>query len=340
MTLPPPVPADILDRVTAAFTRASGRPPRSVVQIKRQNAVFRIVDADGAIHFLKVYTKGWNGYGASTWIAVHREAAAWEIMGALGLGAPRVLAADESTDNPLGQPHLVTSGLPGGPLFECLGTRDQPGPHDAHVLRHLGRFLGTLHSHRFPHTGPLLRGGPPPLQPGDYHFLSWSRQGMEAWWHDTREADAAKLDAPTRAACDAFVRAQIPRATEDMADPPFVHGDCHAHQFFCDPGQDHAITGVIDLECAQSSERGPDFAKLFIELIGHFSPRTDWLEPFWEGYGAVYDFDLLRLHLLLFQEINFKCLGPRNWPGDRQAVVNHILHATDYPSLVRWIPHP
>ena len=213
------------------------------------------------------------------------------------------------------------------------------GPRIPDVLCHLGRFLGKLHSKRFHHTGPLLRGGPPPLQPGDYHFLSWSRQGMENWWRETCEADDTQLVATTRAARHAFVHSQIPRAVEEMAAPRFVHGDCPAHQFFCDPAQGHVITGVIDLECAQSSERGPDFAKLFIELVGHFSPRTDWLDPFWEGYGAVYDFDLLRLHLLLFQDLNFKCLGMRSWPGDRQAIVSHILKSRDYPSLSRWARH-
>jgi aminoglycoside phosphotransferase (APT) family kinase protein len=336
LSIPPPAPADILDRVAAAFTRAAGAPPRSVVQIKHHNDVFRIEDGGAAVYFLKYYTKGWSGHGASTWVSVHREAAAWNTMRELGLGTPRILAADESIDNPLGQPHLITSCLTGRPLFDCVGTRDQPGDHDATVLRQLGCFLGTLHSQRYAHTGPLLPGYlQAPLKPDDYHFYSWSRQGMETWWRDTRAADATLLEAATLAARDAFVAAQIPRAVADMADPRLVHGDCHAHQFFCDPADGHAITGVIDLECAQSSEPGQDFAKLFIELIGHFAPRTDWLGAFWEGYGRLYDFDLLRLHLLLFQHGNFKCVGPRNWPGNHDAIVSRILRSADYVSLAK-----
>jgi len=311
-----------------------------VRQIKQRNEVFEIDDADGSPCFLKYYTKGWTGYGAATWVSVHREARAWELMRGLGLGSPEVLAADETIDNPLEQPHLITRRLPGRPLFDSLGTRDQPGPHDATIVREVGRFVGRMHAQRFPHTGPLSPGYlEKPVAADDYHFVSWSRQGMEAWWQGTRADDADHLESATAAARETFVAEHLPRAVAAMADPRFVHGDCHAHQFFCDPDDAHRITGVIDLECAQSSERGPDFLKLFIELTGHFAPRTDWIDPFWDGYGEVYDFDLLRLYLLIFQQVNFKCYPPsRAWPGDREKIVRHLLTARDYHTLARDFP--
>lgn len=325
-----PIDNEVISQV---FRLATGQFPKGVKQIKDKNVVFEVSDSNGALFYLKFYNKGWGGYGADTWPQAAKEATAWRLMRDIGLRAPEILACDLTTHNPIGQPYLLSRGLAGRPLTTVLAEVGLVPD----IFEALGAFLGKLHSCRFAHPGPIINGPPSaPPSKDEYHFLAWTRFGLESWIEQTRKADSELLPDNLRTELDTFYREQAPRAISTMGDPRFLHGDCHAHQFFLSFLQDTwTIEGVVDLECAQSGIRGQDIAKLFIELIGALPKQNGWLQSFWSGYGEVYDFDLLRFHLLIFEHVNFKCLGPRSWLGTREEIVRHILSARDYQALAQ-----
>lgn len=320
----------LLRAVGAAFFEATGDRADRIVHLKKRNEVFRI-ESGGDLFFLKYSTKGWNGYGAATAVSVAREASAWRMMANAGLGAPEVVAADRTCDNPLGTPLLLTRRLPERAFTDWL----EESGDDPELFRTLGAFLRRLHAQRFPYAGPLIDGPPQaPLEPDAYHFLSWSEQGLRSWVEETRRADAERIPGELQRCLTPFYEEGIREAIPRINDPRLVHGDCHAHQFLLTRGEKGwRVEGVVDLECAQCGATGPDFAKLFIELIGRLRPGSAWLQPFWEGYGEIYPLDLLRFHLAIFQHINFRIHGRHSWPEQRAICLQHLLRARSYGAL-------
>jgi Ser/Thr protein kinase RdoA (MazF antagonist) len=308
--------------------------------IKAHNHVYRLTCGSDAF-YLKTYTKDWYGGDiAGTGFHVDHEAAAWRILADHGLSVPAVVHADQTLSNPLRRPFLLTRSLAGLPLTDHLKTVD---PVEAKaMLRCVGAYLGQMHAIAFPFPGYLSSQGPAAEpSPGEWQHPIWTFQAfrkaaLAVWEHDCASVPQSIVDWTL----DLF--ADHEQALANAYRPPhFVHGDCHAHQFFLvrrDEGWH--VAGVVDMEVASAGDCGADWVKLMIEMAGSFPASMRWWEPLFEGYGSVPDLPLLKVRLLAAAHINYTCLGDRSWPGTRAQIMAHILAAGNWESLldVRGIP--
>jgi thiamine kinase-like enzyme len=125
---------------------------------------------------------------------------------------------------------------------------------------------------------------------------------------------------------------------EDLAavyEPPhFVHGDCHAHQFFIESrGGAWRVSGVVDIEVASAGDSGMDVGKFSKEMAPRYDSSTRWWVPFFEGYGGEPSFELMKLRLAGSPHITFIVYGEHSWPGTRAEITRHILDAADWEHL-------
>jgi hypothetical protein len=120
----------------------------------------------------------------------------------------------------------------------------------------------------------------------------------------------------------------------EFVPPRFTHGDCHAGQFFLYSEDDERhVSGFVDLEVSSAGDCVTDLLKLGIELAGHLPLGSRWWEPLFGGYGGEPDFELFRLRLLGWDEINFKCHGEDKWPQTREEHLRQLLAARDWAEL-------
>jgi hypothetical protein len=93
--------------------------------------------------------------------------------------------------------------------------------------------------------------------------------------------------------------------------------------------------GILDLEVSSAGCPLFDFTKLFIELVGqHRGTGYRWWEPLFDGYGGVPDLHAMRLLLAASNHLDFTCPGDHSWPSDREAVLDRILTATSWETLL------
>ena len=117
----------------------------------------------------------------------------------------------------------------------------------------------------------------------------------------------------------------------DYAEPRFVHGDCHASQFFLYPHQgDWRVSGVLDMEVASAGDFGADFLKLFIEMAWVCPVEARWWEALFKGYGSEPDFNRMKLRMLAAHHSNYAWL----WTASREEILAHALAADTWPSLL------
>lgn len=99
--------------------------PLDVVFLRSANHTWRI-DTDRGAFFLKAHSKDWYaGLVAAAGGAVAHEAGAHQMLEANGFATPTVVAAEQSADNPLGWPYLLTERLAGASLLNVVDVGDQ-----------------------------------------------------------------------------------------------------------------------------------------------------------------------------------------------------------------------
>jgi aminoglycoside phosphotransferase (APT) family kinase protein len=311
--------------------RAGGDGPVRLTPIAERNHVWRLQHGPDA-SFLKVYTKDWYGDDPTgTGFCVAHEVAGWAALRRAGLAVPAVALADEGCDNPLGRPYLLTRELRGESLTAILARERSLDP-----LRAVGRYLDRAHTITFPHPGYLTSTGPnEPLRAGSWQHRCWSAEQRQrdalATLDRTRDrltpAVAARLEATLAHLATALAPAYRP--------PRFVHGDCHAHQFFLSHQDgEWAVSGVLDLEVSSAGDSGEDFLQRCTELATVLDPATRWWEAFFAGYGSVPSFDLLRLRFLGTTPEAYAWLAGRGWPETWQGLVEHSLRAQGWRELL------
>jgi hypothetical protein len=162
------------------------------------------------------------------------------------------------------------------------------------------------------------------------------------------EADVARLSSPLVERLRTLLSTIEEVLAPACAPPRFVHGDCHAHQFFLDrEGEDWHVSGVLDLEVASAGDCGEDLMKFSIELAARFPVAMRWWEPLFLGYGRQPDFELFCLRLLGASEAELTCHGEGTWPGTREQVLTRLATAREWadlfttrePQLGRNTPH-
>jgi aminoglycoside phosphotransferase (APT) family kinase protein len=294
------------------------------------NHVWQIDSGDDRF-FLKSHTKDWYEWDLrlAPTLAVDHEADAYAILKANGLATPTVLTAEESWDNPLGRPYLLLRGLAGHPFTETV--RDES--RLAAAGRRVGAYLRGMHAITFDRPSYLGRVHREQAVDPDvwlHHGSAFepALAAIEATW----AVDAKTVPGALMAAVKQFFAAHRAAFRASFSPPRFAHGDCHAHQFFVDQSNG-VVTGVVDMEVSNAGNPLGDFLKLGIEMAGLLPAESRWWEPIFAGYGCEPDFDLVKLSLLVADEINFKCLGADSWRGSRAEVLSRLLAARGWDEL-------
>jgi len=187
-----------------------------------------------------------------------------------------------------------------------------------------------MHDIRFPYPG-YIRSEMPSAYPDRtrwQHFI-WTFDALEQYaeqaWAQDEAAGLGDVIVQVRDYLQIH-GADLKKAYEE---PTFTHGDCHAHQFFvANTAGTWDVTGICDMEVSSAGDCGNDLVKFTLEMAGLFSASTAWWQPFLEGYGNAYPFELHKLRMLM--------AGPENywpWPGSRRAILEHLLKATSWEEL-------
>lgn len=300
--------------------------------LRPSNHSWRIV-ADGEAFYVKAHTKPWY-HGEPSPDVVRHEITAHRLLREADLPTPEVVGSSLSCDNPLRWPYLLTRELEGEALTDLLPRLRQQAAEAA--LRAVGRHLAGMHAITFEHPGPLIDGPPAaPPDPESWQHWIWRPERLlnqaYALWAD----DAAQVGAATMDTVSGLLADQLPALRQTYQPPRFVHGDCHASQFFLARANgDWHVTGVVDMEIASAGSPLEDFLKFSIEMAGRFGARSlRWWEPLFDGYGTLVNVDLLRLRLLAAGHLNFACHGPNSWPGTRAQIVRHLTTARTWTEL-------
>ena len=325
-------PEQLSDQQVADLRRLAGLGGAAhAALLKRHNHVYRITRGDD-VFFLKTYTKDWYGEDViGTGGCVEHETAAWSMLAGHGIPVPEVVLARRDCDTPLDRPLLMTRKLRGTALTELLahsGERDFRA-----VLAAAGAFLRRVHLIAFEQLGYIMDGGPTGLpEDGGWQHGLWSARQTQRDALAVLAADRPRLSPALVHRLEARLQNMAALLAPGFEPPRFTHGDCHASQFFLyqDDGQ-WRVSGFVDLEVASAGDCVGDLLKFCTEMAVTFPSRSRWWEPFFSGYGETPPFDLFRLRLLGWHEVNFACYGKPIRP--REAFLTHLLDARDWADL-------
>jgi aminoglycoside phosphotransferase (APT) family kinase protein len=171
-----------------------------------------------------------------------------------GIGS-RPLAMDDSADNPLGAPYLVSTFAP--------GVVREPSAWDPPLLRAHARRLAVLHQRRLALAGPV--GGT-----GSRLDIVDEFDGAYSWW---RSAHPEVAETPEAAALARLIRPRLAAAAPafDGIDYALIHGDLVATNVVVDPS---GTPRYIDWEWARIGDVANDLA-----LIGGRITGGPWYVP-------------------------------------------------------------
>jgi aminoglycoside phosphotransferase len=307
--------------------------PAEVTFVKANNHVYRI-SAGGSGYFLKTYTKAWYGSDVRlTGFCVEHEVCAWDVLRRHGLATPDVVVAAKSCENPLGRPFVVTRELRGRSLTGLLKIADAQTFRQ--LLETAGAYLRRVHDITFRFPGYISCSGPDgPLQDDEWQHPCWTARQTQRSAFEMLESDRSRLSPDTARRLEELFSTMDAALAVEFEPPRFTHGDCHAGQFFLYfEGAQWHVSGFVDLEVASAGDCVVDLLKLGIELASDLPPSTRWWEPLFKGYGREPDFELFRLRLLGWDEINFKCHGEEKWPRTREEHLKQLLAARTWAEL-------
>jgi aminoglycoside phosphotransferase (APT) family kinase protein len=311
------------------FKTGDGPAPH-VTLFKTYNHVFKI-ETKSNIYYLKTHTKDW--YAKDPKLVGHlpsRESFAWQLMRVYGLSTPIVVVIDSTCENAIERPYLVTEQLTGDPLTNLIEKVSKKGSH--RIIRSVGAYLRKMHSITFKSSGILTPQGP--VIDGDWHHRMWTYHGFRTW-ADREQEDARKALLPeTYGALIGYMGKWEPTLKDVYEHPVFVHGDCHAHQFYLSfRDKEWNVSGVLDMEVASAGDCGEDFIKFCAEMSRRYVSETEWWQPLFEGYEEEPNFDLIKLRYLASSHIELSPFAYQDLPGVRELVVQHVLGARSWKEL-------
>ena len=305
--------------------------------VTRRNHVWRIGTASGA-YFVKAWTKDWYDWAdALTTGALNadHEVGAFELLAAHGLAVPEVVVADETADNPLGRPLLVTRGLAGSPFPEALAQTADAAGRDA-LVRAVGAYQARMHAIVMAAPGYFGRRGPFPAEEGGWEHSNQSARAcyraLEGLW---RADEQAGVPAELVAAARAYAGRVRPRVEAAFVPPRFTQGNCHAAQFFvARTAGGWAVTGVVDMEVALGGWPLCDVPGIVADLSHPRFSGYRWWRPWFEGYGEP-GFDLVRFVLLTTGQSWWAAVAPQSWGAARRdRVLRHLLAGGTWDTLL------
>lgn len=311
-----------------------GRQTDSIELIKQRNDVFRLTSGVERF-FLKTYTKDWYGPdpAATGFHAIH-ESVAWAILAQHGLSVPTVMVVAPDCENPIARPFILTRELEGRPLTDWM--REANPQEQSTLLAAVGAYLRQMHTITFANAGYLstVTGPSVPPDPAGWQHRCWSAKAREAEAVRQAQADTAQLTHATLTTVQQACSHISSRLANAYQPPRFTHGDCHAHQFFLVRNETGwRVTGVLDMEVSSAGDCGEDLIKISLELAQTLDANTRWWEALFAGYGAMTDWDSFRLRLLGVAPAEYGPPGQWVRTPSREAMVQRLLGAPDWPSL-------
>jgi len=314
-----------------------------VVCIKKFNHTYKISLCDGQVLFLKTFTKDWYGdYNTNatetTYCALHEEAA-YKMLKRNGLRTPEIVITELHKMNPFGRPFLLTKALRGTCLTDAFAIDDLQAL--VNKLTAVGKYMKEMHAIVLQHPGYIVSEEGPNgiLDENGWQHTIWTakRWREEADKFIENHPASSNVPQPIIDGAKAFYN-ENRHIFESLYTPyVFIHGDCHASQFFVDYDQTEGwqVTGVVDMEVASAGTPVADWGKIIIELsakayYSKYYKDFAWWEPLFKGYGGPFDFTALKVGLLTAGGDNFAC---QDWPMDFSKIYQHIFNATDWRSL-------
>lgn len=320
------------DLAAELMSRAGIHGPWTVTALQRSSHAFLIQGLGGSF-FLKAPTKSSYPLDSDRGpaLAVRHETAAWECLRRHGLAIPEVIAADESTDNALGWPYVVSrglTGLPAGPLVEAAGL-----VRAGAVLEALGDYLRRMHAISFRDAGYVMTADGPD-QPLDAREWDHACHSADGWQRSAlRGLESRGLSEDVRSEVERRCSVMAEQIRWEFEPPRFTQGDSRASHYFVDLRGGAHVTGVVDMEVASSGDPVYDLILIAIELMARLDARTRWWEPFFAGYGDAPDLERFRLGLLATDEPNFKAHGPERWPATLEQTYRALIAASTWDEL-------
>ncbi len=245
---------------------------------------------------------------------------------------PEVLLVASDTVNTFGRPFILTRGLTGAPLTQLLGQVTEA--QQRQLLLATGDYLRRMHAITFTYPGYLMTtGGPatPPTQE-EWQHRSWT-PGARKW-------NALALLATRGSELTPELGDRLRGLFESMAEtleascvtPGFVHGDCHAHQFFVEmSGAEPKVTGVVDMEVASAGDPIEDVLKFSLEVATILPARTRWWQALFDGYDQESDYALSRLRMLGCSPEELRAFAPAVLDG-----AGARLSGSSWPRTPGW----
>lgn len=259
-----------------------------------------IVTADETL-FLKVPTKDldeWTDPSEGAAFRVTVESAAFACLTAHGLGAPDVVTATTTSNNPVGWPYLLTRRLSGEPFTSVVGAGATEGW--SAPIRAVGEFLGKVHDIEFAEFGYIDSAEGPTGPPAKDHLSS--SHSVEVL-HTGALADlgAARSAIPDALAAEVEARllSILPTVSAQYAEPRFVLEGFHPnHPHLAADRAGWRVTGCLDLDSASGGCVLGDLVIFGVGMMFRLGPGVPWWEPLFEGYGLEPPLEVIRYYLL------------------------------------------
>ena len=308
-----------------------------VAVVTTHNHVWR-VDTGAAGYFVKTWTKDWYDWSDSLTtgaLNVDHEVGAFELLARHGLAVPEVVLADETANNPLGRPFMMTRQLGGSPFPDALAKLTDAAERDA-LARTVGAYQARMHAIVLAAPGYFGRRGPFPSEDGGWEHSNQSAQAcyraLEGLW---RADEQSSLDAELLDAARAYAQRVRPRVEAEFTPPRFTQANCHAGQFFVlRTSSGWVTTGVVDMEVALGGWPLCDVPGIVADLSHPRLGGYGWWWPWFEGYGKP-DFDLFRLVLLTIGQSWWNVVAPNSWGAvPRERVLRHVLSSSSWDELL------
>lgn len=301
--------------------------------VKKHNHIWRIF-LNKDVYYLKLFSKDWykNDEGCS--FCVRHEASMIALLQKNELATAELIQADETQENPLNWPFIITKAIEGAAIPDVL---TRVFEHDfEQIMFVLGDYLRRTHAVLFNHAGYISDLAGPSHAPNEnaWQHPIWTFSAFQKSAYGVWQDDAASCKNELLSSVRSYATSHETLLKLSYQQPRLIHGDAHPAQFFIKQVQSKwQVSGVLDFEVGSAGNPLADWSTLLLCLSGQHSSNQLWWQALFEGYQQTPSFELLKLFLLSKTPYEYKYLGGHYWPQERSEQLEHILRAKNWFEL-------